>query len=261
MLTSPLLAGHGGGTWTLTLSANEANVNIKTKLEALYGSMSSAVVAVVTINSGVEIYSSTGSGYPAMQTGTSWPSGSTLKIVNYGKIRGAGGDGAGPGIPGWYGGDALSLGISVTIDNTSVGNIFGGGGGGGQGGQITSHSGEVGGGGGGGGQGDNGGGGGAHATAGITYPGEDGYAGAETHYGEGGNGGVNASGSYNGGKGGYGGGWGTAGTSGYSATVGGVPGGGGVTAGGAAGKAIDKNGKTVTWIAGNNATQVKGAVS
>lgn len=262
MLTSPILSGSaasGGGTWTLTLSSNEDNVDIKTKLEALWGSMTSAVDAVVTVASGVYI-GSTDFNNPAMVSGTSWPSGSTLKVVNNGYIRGAGGAGANDGVSGYAGGTALRTYLSIVIDNT-YGYIFGGGGGGGHGGLITAHSGVVGGGGGGGGQGDDGGSGGQRST-GVAFEGTDGGAGDTGGGGHGGSGGVGGGGGgYVGGQGGDGGGWGTAGLGGGSATVGGVPGGGGATSGGVAGRAVQRGlGMSITFLGGNNSTQVKGTV-
>lgn len=260
MIPNPAALGSGGGgTWTLTLSANEDAVNIKTKLEALYGSMSSAVSAVVTVNAGVKI-GAPDANSQAMSTGTSWPSGSTLKIINYGMIRGAGGaGGSNAHYSGWPGGDALNLGINVTIDNTTTGNIFGGGGGGGVGANAGDGAGEAGGGGGGGGQGDDGGGGGSPVD--TDYDGTAGASGSESGSGIGGNGGGGGPGGAIGGQGGVGGGWGSAGAvGGTGIDFRGDPTAAGAT-GGVAGKAIDKNGKSVTWIAGNNAVQVKGSVS
>jgi hypothetical protein len=194
-------------------------------------------------------------------TGT-FPAGSTIKIVNAGKVYGSGGDGgnggvgAAAGTAGTSGGPAIrfdntagmsdaSL-IPLTIDNTS-GYICGGGGGGGGGGGTTA-------GGGGGGEGGGGGGGDGGGDGGTGYAdGELGgwpdvgtyywnYGGAGDPFGPAGDGGL-------GGK------WGVAGSDGDTAS-----GAGG--AGGAAGKAVDLNGKaSLTWIGGMNSTQVKGAVS
>lgn len=250
MIPTQLLSGSGSNVWTLTISADADNVNIKDELEALYGTMTTAVDAVVTIATGIKVGSTT-TATAALRTGTSWPSGSKLKIVNYGKIRGKGGAGGGSDTGGSPGGDALDLGLNVTIDNTTVGNIFGGGGGGGGGNTAQPlGGGDSGGGGGGGGQGDDGGSGGTG-----TDMGENGQAGSESSYGNGGAGHLGVSGN-EGGGGGRGGEWGSVGQYGGTAYLEPTP-----RPGGAGGKAIDKNGKTITWIAGYNSTQVKGAVS
>lgn len=87
-----------------------------------------------TIASGIVIYSgSTAS--PALTTGTCWRTGSTIIIINNGRIYGMGGNGsAGSNAPtaAGAGGNAMTLSYPVTIDNTN-GYIFGGGGGGGGG--------------------------------------------------------------------------------------------------------------------------------
>ena len=181
----------------------------------------------------------------SLSTG-SWPIGSKVKLVSNNYIygasgnRGLGSDGSnanggwGYGAPGSAGGNALTLLYPITIDNTN-GYIFGGGGGGGGGGGIDPTVAR--GGSGGFGQGwdrarTNGGGG-------QSYPQSGWYAGA----------------------GGNGGDWGQVGAAGaqgneseYGETY---PGG----AGGAAGKAIALNGNSITWLGGNNGSQVKGAVS
>jgi hypothetical protein len=194
-------------------------------------------------------------------TGT-FPAGSTIKIVNAGKVYGsggAGGDGgigAAAGTAGARGGPAIrfdsSAGMSdsslipLTIDNTS-GYICGGGGGGGGGGGTT-----AGGGGGGEGGGGAGGDGGGYGGSGYADGENAGWPDVGTRYSNDGGSGDPFGPA---GNGGYGGPWGIDGNSGGSAS-----GAGG--AGGAAGKAVDLNGKaSLTWIGGNNSTQVKGAVS
>lgn len=262
MLPSPILAGQGSTTWYLTLSANDSDVNLKTELEAIYGPMVVAVSAVVTISSGVKI-SSSSPGTSAMTTGTGWPTGSTLKIINNGRIGGAGGVGASYNAPGTVGGDALDIRLGVTIDNT-YGQIFGGGGGGGPGGsgawKIADGNSS---GAGGGGQGDGGGAGGAGDTG---HGASNGSAGSESGPGAGAYG-------YNtgatGGPGGTGGTWGQTGSTGGGAPD---PDGRGYPhshwdegyyggAGYAGGRAVRKNGKTCTWLGGKNTEQVKGGVS
>lgn len=203
---------------------------------------------VFTINAGT-IINSGSTGSAALTTGTCWRAGSKVTVVNNGRIYGRGGDGGDegqsrstpPGNPGAAGGHAVSLSYPVSIDNTN-GYIFGGGGGGGGG--RTGAQGKTGnsrGGGGGGGQG-------SVNSAGGCRVGDCGGAGTANAPGAGGQ--ANSSGT--GENGGSGGAWGQAGQRAPGSDAG---------AGGAAGKAIDTNGHAVTWIAGNNTTRVKGAVS
>ncbi len=126
----------------LVISSDTANYNVATAL----GNPVTAKSVILTINSGVKVYSNSTS-QPALDTGT-LPSGSTIKIVNNGYIVGKGGDGGrGGGIwsggccwnhshdaprAGSIGGNALEVRLPVTIDNSN-GNIWGGGGGGGGG--------------------------------------------------------------------------------------------------------------------------------
>ena len=116
----------------MSISATTANVNLFT----LAGSPSSARDYIFTVESGVDVYSNT---YitPALRTGV-FPAGSTLTLINLGRILGGPGTGgagnsAGSGSPGGAGGTAIQLDYSLSVDNTS-GYIFGGGGGGGGGG-------------------------------------------------------------------------------------------------------------------------------
>jgi hypothetical protein len=226
----------------------------------LAGNPTTAGNYTFTIPSGAIIYSgSTGS--PALTTGTCWVSGSTITIVNNGRIYGKGGNGsAGATTPGTAGagGNAMSLSYPVSIDNTN-GYIFGGGGGGG-GGSRGYNAYAAAGGGGGGASGPSASSGGAGQNTLM----EDGSAGASGTTSGGGAGGAGGTyGQHTGGRGGSGGTWGAAGARGAEGTTHSTmvydpaPGG----AGGAAGKAIDTNGHAVTWIAGNNTTRVKGAVS
>lgn len=241
--------------YALTITGTQSNVNVRTSLS----SPSIAGDVLVTITS-TGICNST-SGSPALRLGTGWPAGCTFKVSIAGSVRGSsgvGGVGGTPGLgangsPGTAGNNAMDLdGNTVAVDLGTTGQLFGGGGGGGGGAACNSING-AGGGGGGGGQGDVGSGSGG-AAGGGTNPGNAGNAGNSSGAGVGGSGGVD--GAFSGGGGGYGGGWGDAGTSGASATPGGTGG-----SPGAGGKAINLNGGSVTWIAGNNATQVRGAVS
>jgi hypothetical protein len=253
-------SGAGGAALTITFSANATDVNLKTALEAIYGTISSPVNVVATQNAGVT-FSNSGGSAPAFSTGA-LPVGSTVRLNFYGKSRGKGGKGGGGGdynANGRKGGNgndgsaAWSLGVPVTIDLGTTGNIYGGGGGGGGGGATSSAGGNLGGGGGGGGQGDVGGGGGSAGT-GQSDNGDAGSSGSPSNWGGGGSGALAGSSV---GDGSRGGGWGSSGNDGN----GGGSGGGSKGTGGAGGNAITTNGHAITWIAGNNTTQVKGSVS
>lgn len=234
--------------YALTITGAQSNVNVRTSLS----SPSIAGDVLVTITSTGVVNSTSGS--PALRWGTGWPAGCTFKTVIAGAVRGSSGVGGQGGtgtngLDGTAGNNAMDLdGNAVAVDLGTTGQLLGGGGGGGGGG---AGSGGTGGGGGGGGQGDLGTGSGG-AAGGGTHPGSAGNAGGPSGPGLGGAGGTG--GITNGGDGGQGGGWGDPGTAGATvAGAGGNPGSGG--------KAINLNGGSVTWIAGNNATQVRGAVS
>jgi hypothetical protein len=116
--------------FTFTISSNITNANLRTLAVAAGWNQSSAVTA--TIASGVYVYS-TSTGTPALTINGSWPGGVTL--VNNGFIMGMGGNGMdkttiyGNTAVAQPGGNAISLGVNVTITNNSY--IGGGGGGGG----------------------------------------------------------------------------------------------------------------------------------
>lgn len=216
---------------TLTYSSDTYNVN----LFADAGSPASAVAVTATINAGVYI-GSTSTGSYALDTGSGWPTGSTISITINGEVQGKGGDaGRGatilgnPGSPGSAGGPALRAQYACTITNN--GAIRGGGGGGGGGGSDAD-SGNLGGGGGGG-RGFNGGSKGLSGGGGAG----DGTDGSRTGAGSGGNG---PGGAGDGGSGGAGGAAGSNGQDGASGPLGG--------AGGAAGAAVSGN-SNITWAA------------
>lgn len=197
---------------------------------------STAINLTIKVNSGVTLGSPNTSSY-ALTVPNSFPTGSTITLVNSGYIVGAGGaggasdhwpSGSGMGGAGGAGGTAISISTAMTINNTN-GYIFGGGGGGGGCGSIMYGDGD----GAGGGQGSVGGAGSGTGTAGsFSGPG------------------IMSSGFSEG----VGGTWGNPGTTGYSDSTSGGP-------GGAAGNAIKLNGNAITWAGGNNSTRVKGAVN
>jgi hypothetical protein len=242
------LMGNRRTVLSLAINANTNDYNIRTAA----GSPATAVDVVVTVASSIIVGNS---GFPsgvAMITGSGWVTGSTITLVNNGFIEGFGG----AGFDG-DGGNAMSLTWPITIDNTN-GYIRGGGGGGAFGlpmGPTNPALSGAGGGGAGGGQGNPGGG---HSAGDTNYAvvGTDGTDGSRSSPGSGGNGGANSFYGNYGGGGGGGGAWGDAGS---NANLNGA--GFGNTNTGAAGKAINTAGNAVTWLGGNNSSQVKGAVS
>jgi len=271
----------------LTISANTADYNAFVAAGSPTDPHPHDVT--VTINTGVIVYATT-TATAAFRAGGAWPAGSTFTIINNGYVIGAGGAGGaggayGAGSAGGAGGNAIDLSGSslsaITVNNTN-GYIYGGGGGGGGGGGAgwwTGLSEWIGGGGGGGGAGNAGGAAGTTPGTYLVYTGgtltvapANGTAGGSSA----GTGGVGAtldrsSGGESpttaivySGAGGNAGGYGEAGSAGASASQDtftyppNLYGGG---AGGGAGMAINLSGATISWSGGNNATQVKGAVS
>lgn len=215
-----------------TVAATTANYNLFTAL----GSPAGIVTAILTIASGATVYSASQATAALIISG--FASGSDITVINNGTIVGANGDKGDGGTlrhnggNGHDGGDAISLGNDVDIDNT-YGQILGGGGGGGGGaGWSRAHDPvpPVDG------SGGDGGHGAGWATGGIV---------SKTN-GKTGNGGA---------TGGDGGDFGTNGHDGGDT--------GGNTGGtrGQAGKAVNLNGHVAIWVAGFNSTQVKGAVA
>lgn len=239
---------------SITIAANVNNINLFT----LAGSPSDPGEFVFTINPGVTV-SSSSTATAALSTGT-FPGGSTVKLINSGNIYGKGGAGgpggtsSGSGSPGGSGGDAISLGFDLIIDNSS-GKIFGGGAGGAGGDGLSVAgggkwaSGDFGGGGGGGGQ-SGGAASGGSGGYGATSSGSTGGSGTPSGPGAGGAGG---SGDVDDGNGKV---------TTYSASPG-SPGAAWGSASGstAGGRAIVRNSiYSVFWLAGNNGSQIKGAI-
>lgn len=184
-----------------------------------------AIAAGLPVDTGLKLTVIVTGDVIVLDWGTGWDSGATFKLVNKARISGPGGRGAGVA-PAQDGMDAMNLqGLDISIDN-SEGEIFGGGGGGGTGGEFDQSAG--------GGGAPNGRAGGGGASDGTN---DEPGAGADD------------------GSGNIGG---TGGAFGESGQFGSPP---GTMGPGGPGKAINLNGGSVTWIAGNNAVQVKGAVS
>jgi hypothetical protein len=251
-------------TFSPTITSTQ-NLNIKNYALATGWNGTSILNATITIGAGVYIWTDSTSLY-ALDTGSSFPVGSTISIINNGFIMGKGGAG-GSGSPygvaplynGRVGGPAINIGLNGTSINTTNGYIGGGGGGGGA---IFSYYepgsfGDGGGGGAGGGQGGDGstdtpGRDEAPGAAGgaIGQKGNNGYV--NRYYGTGGAGGrimpgatqyyfdvnIGAGGDAGGAghwEGGYGGGAGNPGGPGRMGGGGGAGGGGGYGASGGIG--------------------------
>lgn len=125
----------------LTITSNVFNYNIANVL----GNPTNPLDVELTINSGV-IVGSTSTSIAALSTGN-LPAGSTVTIINNGRIQGKGGDGgrtadhnaaASGSTDGGIGGNALDLTLPITINNAN-GEIWSGGGGGGGAGVCHSH--------------------------------------------------------------------------------------------------------------------------
>ena len=127
-------------------AANATNQTVT--LSGLSGYKTATTCVFITINPGLYIYS-TSTATPAL-TITGSTTGDRVRIVNQGYIMGMGGTGAsGLSLPA-NGGNAISVSLPTTIDNTySTAYIGGGGGGGGGYGAHTNAGGPAGSGGGG----------------------------------------------------------------------------------------------------------------
>ena len=135
-----------GFTFNTTISSNTVDYNLKSAAIAAGWNQTDTMFATVTINSGVYVYASSTGAY-AFDTGSTFPTGTTLALINNGTIVGRGGNG---GTGGWYGvpaytsyagtpgaaaGPALIARYAISITNN--GTINGGGGGGGGGGYYS----------------------------------------------------------------------------------------------------------------------------
>ena len=243
----------------ITISNNTPNVNMYT-LARSNGWTNTATPLVYNLTINAVVYSNSISSY-ALDTGSGYPAGSVINIINnnvisgHGGTGGKGGGGANSGVSpsaGSKGGPAFIANTLVNIWNN--GTIGGGGGGGGGGSGSGGWNASGGGGGGGAGFGA----GAARQDAGVTVSryGGVGGTGSSTNGGNGGNSGdgsgtgVGAGGGGGGlgSKGGNGGnsGGGTGGAGGYPGHAGGNGPGGAASTGGAAGVAITNNGN-ITW--------------
>lgn len=264
------LAGIGSGAITLSSLYGKAAevrfVNSSNRTAAsIFDLMGSPSQAGTYVFENQAIISAGSSSY-ALRTG-GFPAGSTLKIINKGTIQGKGGNGGSYNRSGGGGSNALHIDFDCTLDN-ETGYIFGGGGGGGGGwsrnSDATQYYIRTGGGGG---AGISGGSGGSPTTKNLGPSASSSYvrtaaSGSSASGGVGGR--IRASNS-NGWSQVTGGSGGSMGSSGGSASY---TGGGAhiksqrwLYGGGGAGKAINKNGNSVTIISGNDSTHIKGSVA
>ncbi len=133
-----MVLGHKAITsvsYSVTISSSTNNVDFRTLIINAGWNGTSVVTATVTINSGVYIGSSSTSS-PAFTISGSFPGGSVLNLINNGHISGAGAAGGTNTAYNTFtaagtGGTALSVSVAVNITNN--GYIWGGGGGGGAG--------------------------------------------------------------------------------------------------------------------------------
>jgi len=132
-----------GFTFSQTISSDTTNYNLKSA--AISGGWNQVLplTATVTINNGIFVYS-TSTGSYAFDTGSTFPTGTSLNLINNGTILGKGG-GGGAGTSGQAVGNAGSSAgpafiARANINVTNNGTIGGGGGGGGGGGSATPNA-------------------------------------------------------------------------------------------------------------------------
>lgn len=127
--------------FSATISANTANYNLRAAAVTAGWNQVLPLNATVTINAGVYVYS-TNTGTYAFDTGSTFPTGTTLALINNGTILGMGGRGGnsvGTESGGYYsgtvsgavGGPGIIARYAISITNNGI--ISGGGGGGGGG--------------------------------------------------------------------------------------------------------------------------------
>lgn len=140
ILMAPVYGGAGAFVFAPTISADVSNYNLRAEAIAAGWNGTSPLTATVTIASGVVVSANNTSAY-AFDTGSSFPNGTTVALVNNGYVIGMGGAGGNegyntlspnePGYAGYPGGPALRAQAPISVTNNGV---IGGGGGGGGGG-------------------------------------------------------------------------------------------------------------------------------
>lgn len=183
-----------------TISTSITNYNLRAAAVTAGWDQVLPLIAIVTVSSSGVIGTTSTATAGLIWTG-SYPTGSTLAVINNGYILGAGGAGGaggnggnGSGSSGSAGGPAMQGNYAISItNNTTIGGGGIGGAGGLGGGGINNAGGGGGGGGGAGYNGGGGGGGGAGISGGLT--GNPGGSGGLTTGGNGGSGGFGSVGS------------------------------------------------------------------
>jgi len=130
-------SGPSNFTFNQTISSDTTNYNLKSAAIAAGWTQTVPLVATITINPSIYVYS-TSTGSYAFDTGSSFYAGSTLALINNGIILGRGGNGGTGGLSfttagtaGGSGGPAFIARYAINVTNN--GTIGGGGGGGGGG--------------------------------------------------------------------------------------------------------------------------------
>jgi hypothetical protein len=125
------------GTFEMFISENVSLYNLKEEFDLLFGETLDPIDLVVTIQSGVVVSGESFAG-PSFDTGL-FPFGSTIRLINNGRIQGTGGDGGsvrfigGNYFSGFGGGGRTALKVQSPITLENNGEVWGGGGGGGPG--------------------------------------------------------------------------------------------------------------------------------
>lgn len=212
----PLSTRAASQTISLSISSNTQNYNAYNAAIAAGWNGADPLNLTVTVAPGVVVGSNSTGAY-AFDTGSGYPAGSSISIINNGYIVGAGGAGGNGGQVAYYqcsgtaggaGGPALHIGFNTAVTNSGVIGGGGGGGGGGAARCVGLTKGNTYGGGGGGGAGNQPGTGGWQG-----YPYYPSSAGSLT---SGGPGGTPPSAGAGGGGGNLGGGGGPGGNSYYN---------------------------------------------
>lgn len=211
-----------GFVWRPTISVDVTNWVLYSQAIAAGWDGTTPLDAIVTVGSGIVLSANSTSLY-GFDTGSGFPSGTSLKLIMPGYVCGMGGAGGASNTAGSNGGPALRAQHAITID--ALGGVTAGGGGGGGGGSF--------GGGGGGRSGRADAVGGVATSTGANGTFSSGGAGGGSGGGAGGTTGPGGAGSIS--VGGGGGGWGASGGTALS------------YAGGTGGAAVVGN-SYITWI-------------
>jgi hypothetical protein len=109
-----------------TISSDTTNYNLKSAAIAAGWNQTKPLVATVTINGGVYVYS-TSTGTYAFDTGSTFPAGTSLNLINNGVILGRGGDGGNGGVnqngqggAGGAGGPAFIARYAINVTNNGT---------------------------------------------------------------------------------------------------------------------------------------------